>query len=142
MGFIKFFFEMLHDMFTSGWFGVVLGIIILAAVLGAIGMVLWGVFYAFDSWFLPERTEPGVLTWRSHSPAHYQPMVTSAGNGITTTTMLYIPDSWSVGVRVGKRVGSMDCSQRYYDQAKQDQPVMVHYVNGRMSGKMYVKALS
>gem|GEM_PF-1688636 len=145
MGFITYFFDLLGDMFNSGWLGAIIAILLALIVLGLIGLVLWGIFHAVDSWFLPKQHAPGIIISRSYDPEHWQPMVTSIPNGsggsTTIINQIFIPASWSVKVRMGERTANMSCSERYYKNAKQDQPVTVEYVDGRLSSKFYIKSL-
>jgi len=146
MDFVMFFFNMVFDLFNHGWLGIILGSLLVLIMVVIVGLIAWGVFHAFDSWFLPEQQAQGVIISRSHSPAHWQPMVTTIPNGSggsnTIVTQMYIPASWSVTVRMGDRTSSMGCSESYYDDARQDQRVTVHYVDGRLSSRFYVRALS
>lgn len=146
MGIIASFFDELHKMFNSGWSGIVAGSLVVALILILIGLAVWGVFIAADSWFLPVKQGSGLIKGWNHYPAHYQPITTTTsdanGNVSSSTTIVYVPDSWSVTVRIGDRTASMGCSKSYYNKAKQDQPVTVHYVDGRFSSKFYIKALS
>lgn len=148
MGFISSFFDMLGEMFSSGGWGIFMGILVIilvlvlvAIVLGFIGLIVWGAFHALDSWFLPEQQSTGFITGKYYEPAHFIPMTIMAGK-VPVVTQQYIPDSWSVSVRMGARTGGMECRKSYYDKARPGYLVHVHYVDGRLSGKLYIRALS
>ena len=146
MDIIASFFDTLYDMFTSGWWGIIAGSLVVLMLLIIIGLIAWGIFIAADSWCLPVKQGSGLIKGWKYYPAHYQPITTTTtdanGKVSSSTTMVYIPDSWSVTVRMGNRTASMGCSKGYYDNAKKDQPVTVHYVDGRFSSKFYIKSLS
>lgn len=145
MGFIAFFFDMLTNLFTHGWPGIIVGTVIVLVVVLILGLIGWGVFHALDSWFRPEQQGSGKIIGRSYSPARWQPVVTTTSNGNggtnTTVTQTYIPASWSVTIQMGDRTASMECEQSLYDSARQDEPVTVYYVDGRLSKKFYIRAL-
>lgn len=137
MGFIASFFDVLHDMFTDGWLGIILGLLIVAVLLMIIGLIAWGVFYAIDSWFQPERQAPGVVSGHNFTRAH--------------TTYTYIDgfpyptfhdDSWSIGVRVGDRHSWMSCSKKCHDKYRDGQKVIATFKRGRLSGHLYIQAVS
>lgn len=146
MDFITSFFETLYDIFTTDWIGAFFGSIIVLLVIIIVGMILWSAFYVLDSWFLPVQQGVGEIESRSYNPAHLQPMATTIagiGGGVNTVVMqACIPESWSVIVRMDKRIASMECSEAYYNEATQGKPVAVHFVNGRLSSKFYIRSMS
>ncbi len=142
MGFIAFFFDMLHEMFTGGWLDIIIGIIAVAAVLVVIGIILWGLFYAIDSWFQPKKQAPGIIDGHDFTPAHTTLITVATSNGGTVIVPQYIPDSWSIGVRVGNRHSWMSCSKDCHDNYHYQQQVIATFKSGRLSGHMYVQAIS
>jgi hypothetical protein len=147
MGYIGSFFDFVRDMFSTGWIGVTLGCIIVLLLALLIGFILWGTFIAVDSWFLPRQQMRGVITGKRHSPSSFMPITTTVSNGSggfnTITTMTYIPESWSVSVKLADgRTGGMGVSEGYFTDIGHDESVTVTFVSGRLSRNIYVKALS
>lgn len=142
MGFIRSFSDMLHGMFMDGWFGVIVGLIIIAVLLAVVGFILWGVFYAIDSWFQPLQKSHGVIDGRDVTPAHTTMITIPTSNGGVATVPQYIPESWHIGVRVGHRHSWMGCSKYTYDNYRNGQKIIATYKRGRLSGRMYVQAIS
>lgn len=140
--FLSFMYDMLHDLFTGGWLGVSIGILIVLIIVIIVGLVMWGVLYAIDSWFRPEVQEPGVIDGHDFTPAHTTWMMMPTSNGGTVPVPQYIPDSWSIGVRVGSRHSWMSCSKDCHDKYKNGQKIIATFTNGRLSRRMYVQAIS
>lgn len=140
------FFDMLGEMFKGGWEGILVGVIILTFLAVLLALCAWAVLFALDSWLLPERRGPGVITGKYHTPARVMlvPTVIPSGSGGTSTILLpqYLPENWSVSVGVDGRAASMSCSEYYYERAREGMSVRVRYVKGRITGRPYIRALS
>jgi hypothetical protein len=124
-------------MFTDGWLGIILGILLSVAVLFILGMILWGVFYAIDSWFQPKKQASGVIDGHDFTAAH---TTYTFIDGVAY--LIYNPDSWSIGVRVGDRHSWMSCSKNCHDNYRDGQKIIATFKNGRLSDHMYVQAVS
>lgn len=82
MAIFHFVYDMLSDLFSNGdWPGIVLGCILILVMLVLVGLMLWGLFVAADSWFLPRRQANGTITGRHYTPASTVPITTNVSNG-------------------------------------------------------------
>jgi hypothetical protein len=137
MDFIAFLFEMLHYLFTGGWLGVILGLLLVFVMLVFVVAIVGSLFYALDSWFRPKKQAPGIIDGHSFTPARVT--VISTGTSIIPQ---YIPKSWSIGIRIGNRRNWMSCSKECHDKYDNNQEVIATFKSGRLSGRMYVQSIS
>lgn len=106
-------------------------IVIIVATIVGIFILL---FHAFDSWFRSEKQAPGVITSKHYTSPFETPVIYGIGGQLS-------PETWSVAVQVGDRVALMSCDRESYDEAKRGMNVNVTYVDGRISGKCYIRSL-
>jgi len=123
--------------------GTIMGILILLMVLMLVGLFIWGLFTAADSWFLPRERGPGRIAGKSFTPAHYQPVLIH--NAATNTSMpypVYHPDDWSLRVEVEGRQDSISVGKKEFKSIAEGDNVIAEYVRGRLSGGLYLKSIS
>lgn len=137
------FIEGIFDSIGKGGMEAFLGILILVCLLAITGLILWGLFVAVDSWFLPRNHDKGRIVNKTFTPAHNQ--IIYIYNDATKTSMpqiIYHSDDWSVYVQVDDKHDSISISKKFYDSLKENDVVMVEYVIGRFSKDIYIKAIS
>lgn len=125
MGFWETLIDALITSAKSGWFGLLLVIVIIALTSTLVGLPVWGLFVAIDSWGVPTMQAPGKITRKDFYSEN--------------TKML---DTWKVSVSCKAGAGTMKVNQEYYNAIHPGENVTVHYKLGRISGWMYVQTLS
>jgi len=111
-------------------------------VLGA--FILFALFYFADSSFLPERKEAGTVVSRHYSPPHTT-FITSTVNGVTSTTPVYHPASWSSEVLlddfgITERVSCPILESQYNAISREDETT-TRLVTGRFTSSTYCKGI-
>lgn len=143
MWIFEIFRDMLRDlpeMFKDWPIGTFLAVILSGMLLLVAVFIGAGVFYAADSWFLPRERERGSTVGKEFIPAHTTTTLVSTGKTTVPVTN-YHPDRWTVTVRVGDRQDHIDVSREYHNSAEIGKTVVAEFVNGRMSGDMYLRAI-
>lgn len=123
--------------------GTFVGLLLLAAIAIFVGLVLWGLGLAIDSWFLPRQRGKGRVTGKDFTPAHTSTIMIY--NVATKTSMPHIvhhPDDWSVTADVEGLNDSISVTQEFYDSVQPNDWVTVDFVRGRFSGGLYLKEMS
>lgn len=131
---------MIDDLWDEAKHGDWLAGTVLVIVAFAACVVLWVVFYFADSSFLPERPASVEVVGLHHSPGHFQSQVISNGS-TTTTTMIWIPDSWTMSVSASGGVVSCPISEKVFRMAETANHVTAQLVTGRFSGKTYCNGI-
>ena len=134
---------MIGEMLGDWPLGTIVGIFVLACVLLLVGLAVWGLFVAIDSWFLPRNHRVGRVVGKTFTPAHTQMILIY--NETTKTSLphpIFHPDNWSVSVELDDRKDSMSVSKEFFDSLSENDSVLTEYVSGRFSGDLYIKALS
>lgn len=106
-------------------------------------MAFYGIFVAADSWLLPRKRGQGLVVAKTFTPAHTNMIYVY--NDATKTSLPQLipyPDDWSVAVKVGNQQDSISVEKDFYNSLSKSDFVMAEYVEGRLSGKMYLKSLS
>lgn len=120
----------------------IFGTILAAVAVAIIGLVAYVViywaFYAVDSTFMPYSTTSGVITDRSHIPAHYQTTYISDGKGGGYIQTTYIPDQWTVTMKTPIGTDWAYVNEYNYLNMHNGTNVNVSYQTGRISGKVYL----
>lgn len=127
-------------MFTGDWINITVGCLTVAVTLLVVGLVVWGVLYAIDSWFQPHQEALGVIDGHEFTPAHTMLTPMTVGK-VTVMVPQHVPDSWSIGVRVGDKHSWMSCDQETYDGHSDGQQVTATFKSGRLTRRMYVKSV-
>ncbi len=138
MGLVNSYFEMLVD-----WpLGTVLSVLV-AFCLGTILFLgAWGLFVAYDSWYLPHEENTGVIVDKEFTPTHTTMILMY--NAATKTSLpqpIVHPDKWSVTVELLGKRSSISISQESYEGFLIQDNVLVKYVKGRVSDDLYLKSI-
>ncbi len=142
--------EFLKDLATSftkevlsDWpLGTIIGVILIACVLALIGLALWGLCVAADSWFLPKERGMGRVVGKTFTPAHTEMVLIY--NAATKTSMppsVHHPDDWSVNVEVQGKQDDISIAHKFYDSLSKGSSVSAEFVHGRFSGNLYLKKI-
>lgn len=132
----------LVDMLKDWPLGTIGAILFIVVALIVLGLAVWGVYVAIDSWFMPRQRRTGRVTGKTFTPAHTTTIYIY--NAATKTNMphhLHHPDSWEVSVDVQGRAGSLSVTEDFYDSVAEGHMVWAEFVSGRLSGDLYVKDL-
>lgn len=139
MQFLKWFHEMLMD-----WpIGTVLALFtaLLAIVVSA--FIVCGVYTALDSWFLPRNHGMGIIVGKKFTPAHTDTIyIYNAATKTSLPQIILYADDWSVRVQVESRQDDISVGEKMYDSLTERDSVIAEYVNGRLSGDLYLKGIS
>ena len=133
--------EIIKDLIEDAKHGSLLAIIILFMFAGVGVMVLLLAFYIIDSTNLPTKDLPATVINKHYSPEHYSPMITTV-NGVTTTTMIYYPPSWSIETKSILNIVSCSVSVGYFNQLKIDDEIIISVASGRFSDSNYCKGVT
>lgn len=143
MEFLSWFWNEMQGMLVDWPVGTIAGVLVIVVVLFLVVFVLWGVFIAIDSWFLPRKRKVGRVVGRTFTPAHTQPMpIYNAATKSTHIHLIHHPDNWSLTVQVDDLQDSVSVDEEFYDYHTAGKQVWVEYVTGRFSGGLYIKGLS
>jgi hypothetical protein len=99
-------------------------------------LILRGLYTAVDSWLLPLEENRGKVVGRHFEPAHTDTLIIDG-----VPHLIPYGDKWSVLVEVNGNQSFYGVSEEYYHKVTNNEPVLVEYVSGRLSGDMYIKNL-
>jgi hypothetical protein len=119
---------------------VVIMILAWGALIG--GFILWGIYIAIDSWFLPRTRATGKIVKKKHTPMHF--MNTWQYNSALKTTQFVpmpIPEDWTLRIKVAGQKDEISVGKDFYKSVKKGDAVDVEYVVGRFSGRVYIKSV-
>lgn len=108
-----------------------IGILFIAVMLGGIALVLYGVFYLFDTAFLPTSTCDGTVAGKYFKDGWTQP----------GDPDIHYPPQWNVQVRSMAVVGAIDVGEEAYARYHQGQAITVWYRVGRFTGIRRIHAI-
>lgn len=134
----KWFWVEIRDMLRDWPLGTLLGVILLFGGLLIVGLILWGMFVAMDSWFRPHNKKMGRVVDKTFTPAHTQMVYNPA---LKMSTPRFVDDEWRVSVEVDEKQDSIAVSESFYSSLRQGSPVLAEYVIGRLSRDIYLKDL-
>lgn len=140
MNFIMDIAMMIRESLVDWPLGTVAGSLLILALLLLAGLIVWGLFVAVDSWFLPRSRGMGKVRSKEFTPAHTDMILIY--NAATKTSMphpMYYPDNWSVCVEVSGRQDSISVDQEEFNILKEGDSVITEYVSGRISNSLYIK---
>ena len=139
-GFFSWCWKTAKDMWKGDWFDKTIVICAILFVISVLFFIAWGIFIAFDSWFLPIQKAPGVIIKKDYTPPSMTP-ITSTVNNVTTTTYIQNPEVHSLLIAVGNESGWLSVSHDYYHEVSRGRKVTAGYVRGRYSKDMYLKEI-
>lgn len=117
---------------------IIIGIPVLFAVL-----ILYGIFIAIDSWFLPLHEGDAEVISKEHIPATTSLiLVPGATPSMTFPYFINHDDDWVVEVEMGGQYGEISLEREDYRHYRVGQRVVIDYSRGRLTGNLYVKAIS
>lgn len=130
------------DMLGDWPLGTVTVILVFVFILLLLGVAVWGLFVAIDSWFLPRNRKVGRVVGKTFTPAYTQiVMIFNAATKTSLPQPIFHPDDWAVSVEIDGRQSSMSVTKEFYDSLSENDPVLTEYVSGRISRDLYIKAL-
>ena len=135
--------EMIGDiprMLLSGdWLEKIVAVLFLVALIVAVLLIIWFLYWAIDSWFRPEYRGEGIVANKTFTPAHSTIYMMMVGKIMIPQTT-YHPDSWDIAIRINDgRIGSVGVTQGTYLSLKDGNKVDIIYTCGRLSGGIYIK---
>lgn len=103
-------------------------------------LILYGIFYAIDSWFLPLNNGTGRVVGKNFTPAHTD-MVMQYNPALKTSAPTYIhhPDRYTLIIKYGNLTDSIFVNEGFFDEIDRGQQVKIKYITGRFSGGLYIK---
>ncbi len=120
-----------NDLSHGDYLVAAIGIFFLAAMLGGVVLAAYGVFYLFDTAFLPSRTCDGTVAGKYYTEGWTQP----------GDPDIEWPPQWNVRVRSAAIVGTIDVGEQAYHRFHGDQAITVWYRVGRFSGTRRLHAI-
>ncbi len=139
MEFLSWFCDEMKDALVDWPLGTIVGVLVIVVVLLIVGLILWGVFIAVDSWFRPRSRKVGRVIDKTFTPAHTEMVYNAA---LKMMTPQFVDDDWTVSVEVDGQQDSMSVPEEFYDSLAVGKSVWVDYETGRLSGDLYIKELS
>lgn len=133
------------EVLREGWgFEKILLLVVLLLVVAGIGLLAWiilmGIIFAIDNWFVPTKEGIGRIESKHFEPAHTQTtIVYNAALQMSTPQSTYYPDDWQICVSVGDKFGWISVNKAPYNRSRVGQQTKVGYRIGRMTRKLYVK---
>jgi hypothetical protein len=128
------------QMLTDWPGGTIMGSILLVVVLFLIGLVLTGIYYAFDSWFLPNIPAVGYVVSKHFTPAHTTIMMMyNAATKTSLPTPIHRPDLWEVEITCNGLTDKVSVSKEQFNKLECKTSVKIEYSTGRISSGMYIK---
>ena len=122
--------------------GTLIGILLIVVCLFLICLIGLGFFHAVDSWFRPRKKGQGIVKEKTFTPEHEE--TTVAYNFILKTAMPeteLLPDTWEIEVGIDGGSDSMEVEKEFFESVKKNDFVLVEYSKGRLSNKVYLKAI-
>jgi hypothetical protein len=103
-------------------------------------LVAVGLFFAIDSWFLPESQGEGRVIDKIFIPAHKSViLVYNAATKVSTPTFHSHPDYWEIKVEMNGNNDTVEVSKKQFNKLNKGDTVKVNYSIGRFSSKVYIK---
>lgn len=133
--------EMLRDLtgLLGNWpIGTILGILLAVCVISMVGLILYGLFIAIDSWFRPRKNGIGKVSAKFFTPAHDNIEYSVA---LRMPVVRHYPDDYSIVVQLEEGADSVSVRKSFYNGLQKNDPVDVEYVIGRLTGDVYLKAV-
>lgn len=122
--------------------GTVIGALIFLVLSVLVGLVLWGLYVAIDSWFLPRQKSKGKVVAKDFTPAHIDFIyIYSPATKTNLPHPVHHPDRWSITVRVDELQDSTSVNKEFYNSLKEGDTVTAEFVIGRFSRDLYLKDL-
>lgn len=145
VGFFRFLFielwtRELPKMLQDWPLGTIVGMILIAVAIAVVLLALWGVFTAVDSWFLPRRRTTGVITGKHYTAPYTTTHFHTVGKVMVPQTTHH-PEQHDVTIAAGSRSDTISVTKEYWVSAREGDEVTIEYVDGRLSGRLYIKEL-
>lgn len=103
-------------------------------------LILWGVFYVFDSFGLSTYETKGTIINKYHEPPYTSTTMITTGKTVTPITN-YHPESWQLEIEANEGRNSIFTSQNFYNKCNIEDIVKIEYYKGRFSDKFYIKKI-
>ncbi|WP_210499186.1 hypothetical protein [Vibrio crassostreae] len=113
-------------------------LITLITAITATAIFFFGVltFTLIDSRTTEQFIEQKMVIGRDHTEGYFQAQVMSTGK-TTTTTQIWIPDSWSITIDDNGYALDCSASEYLYDTLRDGEMIDATMSEGRMTGKRY-----
>lgn len=133
-------------MFDDGGLRITIGIIIGLVVAGLVGLILYGLFVACDSWFRPIMSGMATITSKNFTDGYMTTAVVPVSTGTGAGTAIiptYVPPDWSLYCQVDfENDGDwVSVSEKFYDRSEIGNKVRIDYKTGRFRHGVYVQAI-
>lgn len=129
------------DMFTYGFknspiITTIMSIVLLLTII----LILAGLLYAIDSWFLPNKQGEGIVLNKKFTPAHTTMILTyNAATKTSMPTPIYHSDSWEIEVGMNKLTDTVEINEEQFNKIAVGDIAKINYSIGRFSSGMYIK---
>lgn len=133
--------ELFHSfgkMATDWPLGTITFIVVSLCVLALLSLVLWGVFIALDSWFVPQKVGTGRILQKDFEPEH---CVAEYNVALKMPVLRSIDDEWSLLIESGGHKAWVSVEKGYYDRHHVGDRLPLTLVFGRISGGLYIKGV-
>lgn len=130
-------FEMMRE---DDYLMKIVGLLVLVLYLAILAAILYGVFWVADNAYLPKKDAYGYVIKKTFYPAHTVASFIFVGKVMIPQT-IYYPDNWEVDVKVDNDTDSIGVGENLFNTVQCGQKVFVSYINGRLSGNLYIKSI-
>jgi hypothetical protein len=125
-------FETLFEL-PDDWLDWLFFITIWILVIGLLGLLIWGIISGINYLFLPEIQGSALIIDQYFTEAHFITTYMMVGK-VLVPELIYIPDTWTLIVKIGDKTSNVNVSQDYYNSHLINSIVQVKYSMGRFYG--------
>lgn len=134
---IKVMIETMIDLWNGDWFAKVLFFLLLSLFLFLFFLILYGIYFAVDSWFVGEQDGIGVVSDKYFSESHTTTTWIMSGKVMIPITNYY-PDTWGIWFSVDGKQDSIEVDESLYDKVNVGDRFSIRLKEGRISNNIYI----
>jgi hypothetical protein len=137
--------EFIMDMWSDGWVGKLLALLLVTISVIMLGFIGYGIFYLIDTVGRPKYTKICVVTSKGFTPAHTTTQMITITSGKTTTIVpqtIHHPDEWRVCVEFTSGWGDgTSVHHDFYDKVDVGDEIDGTFKVGRLSKSCHLVSL-
>lgn len=132
--------EFFIEIFTDGFIGIALGIIIWLLALSILFLIVFGLAYLVNFTFLPEKEGYGKVIYKEFIKAHSETiMIYNAALKMSMPQTFYYSDNYSLTIEVDGDQDTVSVTRDFYSRTNYYDILRVKYINGRLWKSLKIK---
>lgn len=137
------YFQLIHDLMTDGFIGVIMAIILCVPTLLIICPILGFLFKALDSWFMPPQSDYGIVVKKDYTPFHQKKEIVFSEIEGKHYLAIYPPEParYCLVINVNGKKDFIYVNERFFKSVTEDQRINTEFVLGRLSHSLYLKSI-